>query len=197
MEPRQILKMCKKFGFDTVSITDHDSIKGSVAAKKYEKEFGIKVFIGEERKTDCGDIIGVDLSEEIKSKNCMEVIEEIEDQGGISILPHPFRDHINIENVARRVDVIEIFNSRNIVGANDEALDLALRYNKPSVTGSDAHVYSEIGNSIMDFDDTFTCHEYITTNYSTKKQMVESYLVKDIKLHKYYKIPIHIMRLVF
>ena len=196
MEPRKILKLCKKFGFDVLSITDHDSIKGALTAKKYENEFEIEVLIGDERKTDCGDIIGLDLNEEIKSRNWIEVLEEINDQGGISIFPHPFRGHNEVEEIAKHIDIIETFNSRNSIDANNKALDLALKFNKPSVAGSDAHVYSEIGNSIMEFNDISNNPIKITMSYASKKQKVKSYLIKDIKLHTYHKIPLHVMRLI-
>ena len=68
-------------GYDSVSITDHDSIKGSLEAKKHEKDFGIRVLCGEERVTDAGDIVGMDLSESIKSKKWADVFDEIRGQG--------------------------------------------------------------------------------------------------------------------
>jgi predicted metal-dependent phosphoesterase TrpH len=197
MEPYRIMTICKKMGIDTISITDHDSIKGALNAKKYENDFGIEVLIGEEKKTDCGDIIGLNITEEIKSYNWIEVVEEIKDQGGICVFPHPFRGHQNIDEIAQRVDFIEIFNSRGNAQSNKQALELALKFNKPHVVGSDAHLYSELGNSIMLFDDFFSNTENIVTCYSNKKQKVESYLIKDIKLKKYHKIPQHLMRLFF
>lgn len=197
MEPYNILKLCNKFGFDVLSITDHDSIKGSLMAKKYGNEFGIKVLIGEERRTDCGDIIGLDLNEEIKGYNWIEVIEEIKDQGGISIFPHPFRGHNEIEKIAQYVDIIETFNSRSSIDENSKALNLAMKFNKPPVAGSDAHVYSELGNSIIDYDDIFSYNKNtIAKIRSNKMQKVKSYLIKDIRLRTYHKVPMHLMKLV-
>lgn len=196
MEPLKIMKICRKLGFDVISITDHNTIKGSINAKKYEKKIGVKVFIGEEVKTDLGDIIGLNLNEEIKSRSFFEVIEEIKDQGGISIFPHPFRGHKDIEMISDKVDLIEAFNSRSNIYENQKSLDLALKFNKPPVAGSDAHVYSEIGNSIMDFNKIFDHHKYIQYTYSKNYQKVMSYIIKDIKLYKFHKIPIHMVRLV-
>ncbi|WP_292344097.1 PHP domain-containing protein [Methanohalophilus sp. DAL1] len=197
MKPYQILKLCRKLGFDVISITDHDTIKGSLAAKKYEKEFGIEVLIGEERKTNYGDIIGLNLNEKLKGRNCMEVLEEIKDQGGISIFPHPYRGHKNIEDISKHIDIIETFNSRNHAEANNRALNLAKNLKKPCVSGSDAHIYSEIGNSVMVFDDLYGKHKEFSCTYSSKKQKVESYLIKDIKLKKIHKVPLHLMRLFY
>lgn len=195
MEPRIILKLCKKLGFDVISITDHNSINGSLEAKKYEKEFDMSVIIGEEIKTDVGDIIGLNLNEKIIGQDIEEVLENIKGQGGITVLPHPFREHRNIETIANKVDIIEVFNSRCSVNENQKALDLSLKLNIPTIIGSDAHVYSEIGNSIMNSENFFTHSKSFQTRYSKKHQKVASYIIKDIKLHKYYKIPIHVMRL--
>lgn len=196
MEPRKILKLCKKRGYDVISITDHDSIKGAIEAKKYEREFGIKVIIGEERLTDAGDISGLNLKEEIKSRNWTEVLEEIKEQDGVTMLPHPFRGHKNIENIASKVDLIEIWNSRSGLEDNRRASDLATALKKPSVIGSDAHVYSEIGNAIMVFNDVFDSDKDFKFKYSKKYQKGFSYIIKDIKLRKFHKIPFHLLRLV-
>lgn len=195
MDPRKILKYCKKLDFDIVSITDHNSIKGSLDAKKYEKEFGIRVIIGEEVKTDSGDIIGLNLNDELKSRNWIEVIEEIKEQDGISIFPHPFRGHKNIEGIASKVDIIEVFNSRSTPNENQMSMELADKNNKPIFVGSDAHIYSEIGNTFMEFEDFYSENKSFYVNYAKKNQKLRSYIVRDIKLHNYYKIPYHILRM--
>ncbi|MCK4717174.1 MAG: PHP domain-containing protein, partial [Thermoplasmata archaeon] len=56
MEPRKILKLAKKRGLDLISITDHNSLRGSLDAKRYRKEFDIEVWLGEEVYSDMGDI---------------------------------------------------------------------------------------------------------------------------------------------
>jgi len=43
MEPRRIVELCKRKGYDVISITDHDTLAGSLEAKEYEKEFNITV----------------------------------------------------------------------------------------------------------------------------------------------------------
>lgn len=46
--------------------------------------------IGSEISTERGEVIGLFLSEEIISRNFLEVIDLIKEQGGIVVLPHPF-----------------------------------------------------------------------------------------------------------
>jgi predicted metal-dependent phosphoesterase TrpH len=197
MDPLKILRICKKLGFDVVSITDHDSLKGSLQAKKYEKDIGINVIVGEEIKTDLGDIIGLNLNDEIKARQFIDVIDEIKEQDGISVFPHPFRGHKNIEYIASKTDIIEVFNARSNFVENRKSFELACKLKKPYLSGSDAHLYAEIGNSILYFDDLFGCNITYNTKECKKFQKVQSHMIRDIKLQKYYKLPFHLMRLIF
>ena len=195
MEPRKILKIYQKKGYDMIAITDHNTIRGALVAKKYEKDFGVHVLIGEEILTDAGDIIAIDLSEEIRSRSWVEVIDEIRDQGALSIFPHPFRGHKEINLIAEKVDLIEAWNSRSSPHYNELALKLAEKFKKPPLAGSDAHIYSEIGNAYIEFEDIFDFSKKFMIKYCKRYEKVLSYLIKDIKVRDFYKIPFHLLRL--
>jgi len=145
MSPRKIVELARKNGLSCIAITDHDTIAGSIEAKKYEDQ-NLKVLIGEEITTDHGDLIAINISKEIHEKDFFEAIEEIKRQNGISILPHPYKGHKNVEIIAQYVDYIEVQNSRTTFESNQKAKNLALKLNKPCIAGSDAHLYREIGN---------------------------------------------------
>jgi predicted metal-dependent phosphoesterase TrpH len=113
------------------------------------------VLVGAEIKTPLGEITGLFLNEEISTNDPFCVIDAIKDQGGLSVLPHPFRSflfsHLDTQeemsvNLVKRVDAIEVFNSRTRRVCNEKARLLAIKMNKPMVAGSDAHFYPEIGN---------------------------------------------------
>jgi predicted metal-dependent phosphoesterase TrpH len=113
------------------------------------------VLVGAEIKTPLGEITGLFLNEEISTNDPFCVIDAIKDQGGLSVLPHPFRSflfsHLDTQeemsvNLVKRVDAIEVFNSRTRRVYNEKARLLAIKMNKPMVAGSDAHFYPEIGN---------------------------------------------------
>jgi predicted metal-dependent phosphoesterase TrpH len=152
MDTKTIIKVAIKRHLNGIAITDHNTIKGGLEAKKYEtKDF--KVIVGSEIMTDQGEVIGLFLSEEITAKNIMDVINEIKAQDGIIVIPHPFDEirhsalHPNDE-YASIVDCIEGFNSRCIFQIyNDKAVQYANKHNLPLVAGSDAHFENEIGNA--------------------------------------------------
>ena len=107
------------------------------------------VIVGSEIHTEVGDIIGLCLSEEIKSKNSIEIFEEIKTQGGFVVLPHPFRGHKLNQYIIEHSDAIEVFNGRSTAEENFKALELAKKYNKPFTAGSDAHFAAEIGSTYI------------------------------------------------
>jgi predicted metal-dependent phosphoesterase TrpH len=152
IDPKKIIKIAVKSNLDGIAITDHDTIKGGLKAKNYEtKDF--QVIIGSEIMTEHGEIIGLFLSEEIKSNNLTDVICEIKAQNGIIVIPHPF-DKIRrsafhpSDEFAHLIDCIEGFNSRCILQKyNDKAVEYANKHNLPLVAGSDAHFENEIGNA--------------------------------------------------
>ena len=195
--PEKILKIARKKGLDGIAITDHNTIKGGIIASQVNiKDFF--TIIGSEIGTEAGDIIGLFLNEEIKSRTLLEVIDEIKAQDGIAVLAHPFRraNEIN-DGVIKRIDVIEAFNARNKKSANIMAKNLALKHNLPMIAGSDAHFYFEIGRArtIINADD----HEIsnikrsILTNNTKLSGKESSYYInlfsKSIRIIKTRKLP--------
>ncbi|MBN2239585.1 MAG: PHP domain-containing protein [Dehalococcoidales bacterium] len=147
MSPKTILKTAHKKKLDIIAITDHDTIKGGIEAKKYESMYGVKVIIGSEIKTDKGDIIGLKLTKDIKSRQYESVISEIKEQKGVVVFPHPFRGHKDIDRIAFLSDYIEVFNSRCTAAQNTKADELATSLGKTKLNNSDAHTIFEIGNA--------------------------------------------------
>ena len=150
LEPDEIVRIAKQRSLSGIAITDHDTIRGGQEAKKYEtKDF--KIIIGAEIMTEVGEITGLFLSKEVKSRRFQEVIAEIKAQGGLVIVPHPFdllrRSAFHItEEHAGLVDAIEGFNSRCVFQSyNRKAFEFAARHNLPVIGGSDAHYNNEIG----------------------------------------------------
>lgn len=150
LEPKDIIKIAIKKGLAGIAITDHDTIKGGLECKKFETE-SIKVIVGCELNTTQGEIIGLFLSEEIKSREIDEAIDEIHAQGGLVIVPHPF-DKMrkstlsDVSGFVGKIDAIEGFNARCIFDRyNKEATGFAMEHKIPITAGSDAHYASEIG----------------------------------------------------
>jgi len=152
MDVKEIVKIAIKRGLDGIAITDHNTIKGGMEAKNYETA-DLGILVGSEIMTENGEIIGLFLNEEINSNNLRDVIQEIKDQDGIIVIPHPFDEmrHSSFfpeDGDEKFINGIEVFNSRCIFQKyNDNANEFAKKHQLAITAGSDAHFKNEIGNA--------------------------------------------------
>ncbi|UUX91812.1 PHP domain-containing protein [Methanoplanus endosymbiosus] len=159
LPPEKILKQAEKNFLNVIAITDHDTIKGGIECRKISQD-KILVIVGSEISTECGDLIGLFLTDEIKSNIFGEVVDEIHGQGGVALLPHPYRRKKFPDDIAlKSVDIIEGINGRTSYELNYKALVLADKLNKTVVSGSDAHFSFEIGRLYSEFSVEFRFDE--------------------------------------
>ncbi len=157
ISPEKIVEVARSRGLRGVAVTDHNTVRGAIEAKRYETE-DFEVIVGSEIKTDRGDLIGLFLHREIASRSFSDAVLEIREQGGLSVIPHPFdelrRSAMNpSEEEAMMVDALEAFNSRCLFkSCNDKARKLSVKLGKGITAGSDAHFEEEIGNAYIATD---------------------------------------------
>jgi predicted metal-dependent phosphoesterase TrpH len=183
MKPEKILRVAKKKGLNGIVICDHNSIKGGLETQKLNSDKNFVVIVGAEIATNAGDISGIFLKEEVLSRDVEGVIREIKQQGGKVILNHPYKGHDLSKIDVSKVDFIEGYNARLNEGENEKAVQLAKKYKKPVIAGSDAHLYREIANckTYIDSIDTFIP---VKTEYSpsTRLNITISQYIKAWKL---------------
>lgn len=169
LDSTSIIKSSIQKKLDGIAVTDHNTILG---AKKtfQENKNRLSVIVGSEIRTEAGDLIGLFLNEEIKSRSSLEALDEIRSQGGLSVLPHPFKGHPaneRMRELLRKVDCIELLNSRAPTTAKQrQTLSL---YGRSFVAGSDAHLQKEIG----------LCQTIIKTETQDVDIIKKSILTKD------------------
>ncbi len=150
LELSLILKYAEKLGLDGIAIVDHGTMKGGEKAKKISKN--IEIIVGAEILTDRGEVIGYFLNEEIKTRNFLDVCDEIKAQDGIVVLPHPFdifRHGVKpSEKDVEFIDGVEVLNSRCLLSKfNKKAQKFAFKHELIATAGSDAHTLEEIGHA--------------------------------------------------
>jgi len=146
---------------DVVFITDHNVTAAAVQAA--ERGIGAQVIVGEEIRTQDGDVIGLFPTDRIPYVLPLaEAIAKIREQGGLVYLPHPFdpgrstlkpaiSERLCSEGIA---DVVEVFNAKiEDPEWNRRAADLAARYDLPGGAGSDAHDPDGIGAAYLEMPD--------------------------------------------
>jgi predicted metal-dependent phosphoesterase TrpH len=148
---RRILAVARRQSLDFLMLTDHDTTAGARELARRVGALGlpIEVPLAAEYRTDHGDLIAAFFQEEIKSRDLEGFIAEVRSQGGILLLPHPLVDHCQPEMLARRVDLIEVFNGRAGAAANEAAEALAARVGKPGFWASDAHLACSLGRTVV------------------------------------------------
>lgn len=160
-------------GFDGMLITDHNSYKGFRAWKKlcqqthrYDNFVTLK---GVEYDTlDAGHFIVIMPDDvklpilEIRGMPLSILLKIVHAFGGILGPAHPYGAKFLSAMHSKKLkkysalvydfDFIEVHNTCNSVEANIAAIELAKKYHKPGIAGSDAHKTCYIGTAYTDFD---------------------------------------------
>jgi len=144
-EPRKIVNTALKRGLQCIAIADHGNIKGSLEAEQYarSKNLPILIIISEEVKSKSGDILALNIKEPIPDHlPAEEVLQTIKNQGGTSIIAHPFGIWCDFKenpaNYLGKFDGVEILNA-SVFKGNETARAFAQENTLPFTAGSDAH----------------------------------------------------------
>ena len=153
----QVFNTARKVKLDVLAITDHDEIEGAIELQRLvnSRRSGPEIIVGEERTLGDGShLIGLFLKRKIESTNFEEAVDEIYDQGGLCVVPHPFRkkDGLCRDSTAcldyfgSRPAGFEIYNAK----CSHETNQLAQleEHGLCPCGGSDAHYASDLGESI-------------------------------------------------
>jgi predicted metal-dependent phosphoesterase TrpH len=139
---------------DVLCITDHDTIEGAREFEKRKKSLNMdfEVVVGEERTlADRSHVIGLFLKAPICSVTFEEVVREIREQGGLCVIPHPFRHRDGaFREMLRPLDGVsgfEIFNPKCTLQENLKSRTLC-GSGAVAVGGSDAHYECDLGECV-------------------------------------------------
>ena len=161
--PERLVARCGKVGLDCIAVTDHNSIEGALAVQRIAP---FTVIIGEEVGTSEGEVTGLFLTEPVpRGLPPVETARRIKYQGGLVSLPHPFdrfrREVLSktaLEALLAYADIVEVFNSRNNLSADDrKAEEFAAEHGLLTSGVSDAHTTFELGRTYVEmpeFDGT-------------------------------------------
>ncbi|VVC01816.1 PHP domain protein [uncultured archaeon] len=150
-------------GFSGFALTDHGSIDGWKRAKDYihKKKLELEFIPACEFITKKGDVIGLYITEMVRSNDPLEIIDSIHSQGGLAILPHPFDgvrgsachpDKLGKEGV-RKLDGMEVINAPASRGANEKSAVFPASHLLAATGGSDTHFLFETGKAFTQVPD--------------------------------------------
>lgn len=154
MAPRHMVALAKRRGLAGIAVTDHNTVRGGMEALEINQDANFLVIPGTEIATEIGDILGIFVTEEIRSRSSVDVIAEMRAQGGVVILPHPYSHHTDLTPaLLRQFDGIEIFNGRDRQDRSQQIRsELARPHGLTEMGNSDAHLHWEIGQAYNELD---------------------------------------------
>jgi len=147
LAPRRVLRCAHAVGLGGVAVVDHGTIAGGVATSKMNDDPDFIVIVGQETETELGDVVGLFLTQRVEARSALGVIREIHDQGGLAVLPHPYKRHPEWPAaLLRMLDGVELANARVKVPFDAVArCEIAEPYGLAELAGSDAHLPWELG----------------------------------------------------
>lgn len=150
--PDAVAATARNRGLDGIAVTNHDTLDG-VDAVRDAAPAELAVITGVEVTTSQGHLLALGVDEPPAPDDPVMVIERVHEQGGVTILSHPF-DRLrqqyttDLDAIADAVDAVEVCNSRCLLSRdNDRARTFAHAYDLPTTGGSDAHFPMEIGRA--------------------------------------------------
>jgi len=158
--PREIILTAMYKNLDVISITDHNTFSGAVEAAKITRSIpeAPLIIIGNEVRTDEGDILVYCTEPFDAPKNIGLLIDKAHENNCLVVPAHPFDIlRLGIGDVLfeyKGWDAIEVWNASANLRANKEAIKAAKLLNLPSLASSDAHIpdYIGVAYTIIDVD---------------------------------------------
>jgi predicted metal-dependent phosphoesterase TrpH len=190
-----IIDFCNKSDIRVLAVTDHDSFCAIPRYMTLCAQSGITLIPGVEYTSNAGDIIGLFIKDFKPRNECNEILRDIREQGGLSIIPHPYSGHDLSALDFSLIDGIEVFNPRCSPQMNEEASNLARETNKLMFEGGDTHLKCELGLVVIKLrcptefplaerelrKIICTGERSARTSYTSRRSLHRSQMIKGIK----------------
>ena len=164
--PERLARHLLGVDLDVVSVTDHDSIEGSLRVRAALAGEGPEVVIGEEVSSAHGHILGLYLEQRIRpGMSAPATIAAIHEQGGLAVAAHPYqlpwakgrKHYLGVGELAWTLpfDAVEVVNGAPAMElSNLRARRRSAGMQRARMGGSDAHVVRGVGHVHTVFEGT-------------------------------------------
>jgi predicted metal-dependent phosphoesterase TrpH len=163
LEPLDLIRRAKALGLDGAVITEHYSYEASAPVEKVGRDEGFLILRGVEIATDKGHLLAYGVTDDgwnIWGRDSYlpleEVIERVNELGGICAPAHPFRNvglASLMEGLLELKDIaaVESHNGVNAESDNDLAISASGHLQLPTLGGSDCHKTVAVGRCATEF----------------------------------------------
>ena len=169
LEPVDLIRRAKVLGIDGVCITEHYSYDASEPVEQVGRDENFLVLRGVEISTNRGHLLAYGVENDRWNlwgrDNYLpmeEVIDRINELGGICIPAHPFRE-VGLSSLLERIldlegiAAVETHNGNNSDDDNHLAIRAAKLMNLPTLGGSDCHKTAAVGRCVTEFFSPIRC----------------------------------------
>lgn len=163
LEPLDLIRRARALGLDGVCITEHYSYEASEPVEQVGLDEGLLVLRGVEIATDRGHLLAYGVEDDGWNKwgrdNFLplnDVIERINELGGICVPAHPFRE-VGLASLLHGllelngIAAVETHNGNNSSSDNDLAIEATAHMKLPALGGSDCHKTVAVGRCATEF----------------------------------------------
>ncbi len=161
--PEDYLRVAKKKNFSVISVTDHNTFRGSEEAVRLSKQYDIIVVPGCEVRTEIGDILVYceELPSEEAPRRFAELVKWKNDNRCILVPAHPLdilRSGVGLLRLIRlRWDAVEAYNGGTMLPlVNELTYVVAKALRRPAIGSSDAHSILMFGMCYTEIQDEIT-----------------------------------------
>ena len=156
--PERLARHLVHVRLDVVSVTDHDTLEGSLRVREALAGAGPEVVVGEEVSSAHGHILGLYLQERVRpGMSAPATIAAIHEQGGLAVAAHPYqlpwargrRVFLGVGELAWTLDfdAVEVVNGAPAMElSNLRARRRSAGDHRARMGGSDAHVIRGVGH---------------------------------------------------
>jgi len=157
----ELIAIAEKFNITHLCVTEHNNIDSYWVLCDFvrKKKSNINIIPGVEYTTKVGDIIIMGLAKIFNFDFFEEwerLVKEAQNNGGVVVLPHPYKRKNYPKELIERIDVFEAVNMRGIC----KKFTVEEFAGKPCIYGVDAHLRRElpgiINNVVTSYSDLLT-----------------------------------------
>jgi len=168
-EPEEAVLHAIELNLHGIAFTEHYSYEASEPVEHLNEKYRDKIIIfrGVEFSSLEGHclIFGVNTDRlAIKFAPVKEIVQLVNEQGGIVIPSHPFRGGNSLGDAVKSIDgfqAIEGYNGYSHHSQNSKAVKVAAELSLPYTGGSDAHEPREVGSCFTEFFDAVSHDNFI------------------------------------
>ncbi len=181
-DPEESIARGIELGLHGIAFTEHYYYEASepveILKEKYENS--IRIFRGVEFSAAEGHclIFGVDTDKlSIKYAPIADIIQIVNESGGVVIPSHPYRPGTSLGDLVRSVEgicTLEGCNGCNMHTFNIKAIEAARALHLSYTGGSDAHASQDVGSCFTEFSEEVTHENFIGLLKSGKYQGVDT-----------------------